>query len=108
MPALKRPDELHWTWRKPPEPFPQTPGCNGCFLAPSSGGKSTTLISMILGPYSKVFDELHVFSPSVEVDSAWLPVREFARRLERSTFESEWNEPVLRQILDDQHDKIRS
>ena len=48
--ALKRPAEVHWNFRKPPEPFPQTPGANGCFLAPSGMGKTTTLISMFLSP----------------------------------------------------------
>ena len=103
---LKRPAEV--SFRKPPEPFPQTPGANGCFLAPSGMGKTTTLIAMLLGPYSRVFDQIHVFSPSVEVDSAWQPVREFAKHLEGSTFHSEWNEPALRQILEDQRAKIKN
>ena len=71
-------------------------------------GKTTTLIAMLLGPYSKVFDQIHVFSPSVEIDSAWQPAREFAKHLEGSTFHSEWDEPALRQILDDQRSKIKN
>ena len=105
---LKRPAEVSWNFRKPPEPFPQTPGANGCFLAPSGMGKTTTLIAMLLGPYAKVFDQIHIFSPSVEIDSAWQPVREFARHLEGSTFHSEWDESALRQILDDQRGKIKN
>ena len=69
--ALKRPAEKHWNYRTPTAVFPQTPGCNGCFLAPSGQGKTTILISILLGPYAKVFDEVHVFSPSVDIDSAW-------------------------------------
>ncbi len=61
--ALKRPEEKHWNWKTPKEPFPQTPGANGCFCAPSGQGKTTTLIAMLLGPYAKIFDELHIFSP---------------------------------------------
>ncbi len=105
---LKRPAEVSWNFRKPPEPFPQTPGTNGCFLAPSGMGKTTTLIAMLLGPYSRVFDQIHVFSPSVEIDSAWQPVREFAKHLEGSTFHSEWDEPALRRILEDQRTKIKN
>jgi hypothetical protein len=104
---LKRPAEVSWNFKKPPEPFPQTPGANGCFLAPSGMGKTTTLIAMLMGPYAKVFDQIHVFSPSVEIDSAWQPVREFAKHLEGSTFHSDWDEPVLRQILDEQRSKIK-
>ena len=104
---LKRPKEEHWNFRKPPEPFPQTPGANGCFLAPSGMGKTTTLISMLLGPYRGVFDQIHIFSPSVDIDSAWGPVKEFAGHLEGSSFHSEWDEAALRQILEMQRDRIR-
>ena len=93
--ALKRPEEKTWNWKTPKEPFPQTPGANGCFLAPSGQGKTTTLIAMLLGPYAKVFDEIHIFSPSVEIDFAWDPVREFAKGLKASSFHSEWDEKAL-------------
>ena len=99
MPKLVRPKEKSWTWRKPSAPFPQTPGANGCFLAPSGGGKTTTLVSLLLGPYAKVYDAVHVFSPSVDIDSAWDPVREFAKGLKESSFHSEWDEPALLEIL---------
>lgn len=104
---LKRPTEVSWNFRKPPKTFPQTPGANGCFLAPSGGGKTTTLISMLLGPYRGIFDEVHVFSPSVHIDSAWTPVKQFAGQLENSSFNDEWDEGALRQILDRQRDRIR-
>jgi hypothetical protein len=105
--ALKRPSEVSWNFRKPPEPFPQTPGANGCFLAPSGMGKTTTLISMLLGPYRAVFDEVHIFSPSVHIDSAWGPVKDFAGHLEKSSFNDEWDEEALRSILDRQRERIR-
>jgi len=104
---LKRPTEKKWNFRTPPEPFPQTPGCNGCFLAPSGQGKTTTLISMLLGPYAKVFDEIHVFSPSVDIDSAWDPVKEFAKGLKASSFHSEWDESALREIMSKQKQKVK-
>ena len=104
---LKRPAEVHWNFKKPPEPFPQTPGANGCFLAPSGMGKTTTLIAMLLGPYRGIFDQIHVFSPSVDIDSAWVPVKEFAQHLEGSSFHSEWDETALRHIMDEQRNKIK-
>ena len=90
--ALKRPEEKKWNWRTPDAPYPQTPGANGCFLAPSGQGKTTTLIALLIGPYKKVFDEIHIFSPSVEIDSAWDPVRDFAKGLKDASFHSEWDE----------------
>ena len=70
-------------------------------------GKTTTLIAMLLGPYSGIFDSVHVFSPSVDIDSAWLPVKERASSMEGSSFHSEWDEKALKKILDDQRDKIK-
>ena len=104
---LKRPQEEHWNFKKPPDPFPQTPGANGTFLAPSSGGKTTTIIALLLGPYRGVFDQIHVFSPSVDIDSAWRPVKEFAQHLEGSTCHSEWDEPALKEIMNAQKEKIK-
>ena len=62
---------------------------------------------MLLGPYDSIFDQVHVFSPSVDIDSAWLSVKERARGTEGSTFHSEWDEKALKQVLDTQRDKIR-
>jgi hypothetical protein len=56
-------------------------------------------VSLLLGPYRRVFDAVHVFSPSVDIDSAWDPVRDFAKGLKESSFFSEWDEPALLEIL---------
>lgn len=106
--ALRRPEEKKWVWKKPTsDVFPQTPGANGCFLAPSGQGKTTTLIAMLLGPYKAVFDEVHVFSPSVDLDSAWDPVKEFAKGLKAASFHAEWDETALHEALDAQRARIR-
>ena len=76
--SLKRPAEVKSNFRRPPEPFPQMPGASGALLAPSGMGKTTTLIAMLLGPYDGIFDRVQVFSPSVDVDSAWLPAKKRA------------------------------
>ena len=56
-------------------------------------------MSLLLGLYRRVYDAIHVFSPSVDIDSAWDPVREFAKGLKESSFHSEWDEPALLEIL---------
>ena len=58
------------------------PGANGCFLAPSGGGKTTTLISLLLSPHKDVFEDVHVWP----IDSAWDVVKEFGKGLKRATF----------------------
>jgi len=62
---------------------------------------------MLLGPYRGIFDQIHVFSPSVDIDSAWAPVKEFAGHLEGSSFHSEWDEQALKDIMDKQRVKIK-
>ncbi len=105
--ALKRPEEKHWNWKTPKDPFPQCPGANLCWLAPSGMGKTTTLISLLLGPMAKIYDEVHVFSPSCEIDSAWDPVREFVKGLKASSFHTDWDEKALNEIMERQKAKIK-
>jgi len=64
---------------------------------------------MILGPYAKakVFDEIHVWSPSVDIDDAWIPVKEFAKGLKESSFHSEWDEKAMYEIMDRQKARIK-
>jgi len=104
--ALQRPPEKTWNWAQPPEPFPPCPS-RGCFLAPSGCGKTTTLISMLLGPYKSIYKGLYVFSPSVEIDSAWDPVRNFVKGMEQHGLFSEWDEKALMRILDEQRAKVK-
>jgi hypothetical protein len=54
-----------------------------------------------------VFDAVHVFSPSVDIDSVWDPVREFAKGLKMSSFHSEWDEPALLEILAKQKGRVK-
>jgi hypothetical protein len=109
--ALKREPEIKWNWKQPPAPFPQTPGANGCFLSPSGGGKSSTLISMLLGPYRGIFSEIHVFSPSVFIDSAFDSLVKYAKTLDtdeyKSSFHDTFDEPAMLAIIAKQREKIK-
>ena len=109
--AFKRPPEIEWTWKQPPSPFPQTPGANGVFLSPSGGGTSTTLISLLLGPYRGIYSEIHVFSPSVFIDSAFDVVVKYAKTLDteefKSTFHDSFDEPALLAIIAKQRERIK-
>jgi Poxvirus A32 protein len=108
MPELKRLSETRWTWNQVEDPYPQLPGCNGCFLGPSSSGKTTTLLALLTGPYAKAFSALHVFSPSVHLDSAWSEIKDkFAKRFEESSFNETWDIQLLEKILDAQKTKIQ-
>ena len=104
---LKRAPEKHWKFTQPTgETFPPAP-CRGIFVAPSGAGKTSTICSLLLGPYKNVFAGLYVFSPSVNIDSAWDPVEEHAKNLKHKGFFSEWEKSAVRAILDKQRDEIR-
>ena len=45
-------------------------------LGPSGSGKTILLQNMILDIYEGCFDKIYVFSPSVNLDHTWLPVKE--------------------------------
>jgi hypothetical protein len=106
MPVLKRPPEKQWVFKQPQEPYMRLP-CSTIMLAPSGGGKTSTIVSLITGPYARCFESIHIFSPSVHVDSSWDIVKEFAKGLKESTFSDEWNVGQIEEILSKQKGLIR-
>ena len=46
-------------------------------LGPSGSGKTITLQNMILNIYKNCFSRIYIFSPSIDVDSTWLPVKKY-------------------------------
>ena len=48
-------------------------------FGPSGSGKSVLLVSLILDIYRNVFQRVYVFSPSVNHDSIWLPVKKYVK-----------------------------
>ena len=51
--------------------------CTGIFLGPSKSGKTVALISLILEQYRGVFKKIYIFSPSVNIDDGWIPVKKY-------------------------------
>lgn len=47
---------------------------------PSGSGKSILLQQLILNVYRDAFSRVFIFSPSVHIDSTWLPIRDFIRK----------------------------
>ena len=48
-------------------------------VGPSGSGKTVRLTNMILDIYKGCFSRIYIWSPSIEVDSTWLPVRNHIR-----------------------------
>ena len=46
-------------------------------LGPSGSGKTILLQNMILDIYRDCFSRIYIFSPSIDVDTTWLPVKHY-------------------------------
>ena len=49
-------------------------------LGPSGSGKTVLLQNMILNIYRDCFSRIFVFSPSIEVDMTWKPVKQYIEK----------------------------
>ena len=48
-------------------------------VGPSGGGKTVLLTNMILDIYRDCFSRVYIWSPSINVDSTWKPVKDYIR-----------------------------
>ena len=48
-------------------------------VGPSGSGKTVLLTNMILDIYKGCFSIIYVWSPSIEVDNTWKPVKDYIR-----------------------------
>ena len=51
--------------------------CRSILLGPSGSGKTILLQNLILNIYKNCFERIYIFSPSVDVDTTWLPVKKY-------------------------------
>ena len=91
---------------------PQIP-FRSVILGPSGSGKTILLQNMILDIYKICFSRIYMFSPSIEVDATWQPVKQYIEK-EMLVQHSE-DEPIyfdhydpehLHEIIDTQHKVI--
>jgi hypothetical protein len=67
--------------QSPSEIMPRLPGANALIVGPSRAGKSTAMASMILDKdkYRGVFSRIFLWTPSIDVDDSWEPVKRYIR-----------------------------
>jgi hypothetical protein len=53
----------------------------GILLAPSGSGKTVLLSNLILNVYRDCFERIYIFSPSVDVDTAWQAVKDYQEKV---------------------------
>ena len=86
--------------------------CRIILSAPSNSGKTVLLVDMLTRIYAGCFERIYVCSPSVHLDSAWAPVKEYSAKVlgvppEEETFFDEWNEDKLAGILSTQRAVVK-
>ena len=78
-------------------------------VGPSGSGKTILLQSMILDLYRDCFSRIFIFSSSINVDSVWLPVKDYIEKhlkvdtKKEKTYFDDFNPQDLEYILDLQH-----
>lgn len=79
-------------------------------LGPSGSGKTVLLQNMILEIYKNCFERIYIFSPSIDVDSSWLPVKKYIEKEmkvqhteEEPIYFDHYDPESLHDILDTQH-----
>ncbi|CAE7335721.1 unnamed protein product, partial [Symbiodinium pilosum] len=71
-------------------------------------GKSTALVSMILEQYRGCFERVIIFSPSINVDDSWRPVKKYIEEVMKvptdreQVYLEDWDESALRRIINQQ------
>ena len=79
IPIVKPINEINYEFKQskysnvPKMPF------RALIFGPSGSGKSVLLVSLILDIYRNVFQRVYMFSPSVNHDSIWLPVKKYVK-----------------------------
>ena len=83
-------------------------------LAPSGGGKTVLIQNLIMNIYKGCFNRIFIFSPSINVDYTWQPVKKYIQE-EMKVFESDkekiyfdkFDVAELSKIIDTQHKIIQ-
>ena len=49
-------------------------------VGPSGSGKTVLLTNMVLDMYKGCFSRIHIWSPSIDADNTWKPVRDYTKK----------------------------
>ena len=76
-------------------------------LGPSGSGKTVLLTNLILDVYKGCFSRIYIFSPSIDVDATWKPVKNYIKEhdmcgAEEKCFFDHYSPEELEKIIDTQ------
>ena len=78
-------------------------------LGPSGAGKGILISNMILDIYRDCFDRIYLFSPSIDVDKTWKPVKDYIEKSfkinpdKESIYFDHYDAEALENIIKTQH-----
>ena len=78
-------------------------------LGPSGAGKGILISNMILKIYKDCFDRIYIFSPSIDVDKTWDPVKDYIEKSQKVDPKKEqiyfdhYDHEALTNIIETQH-----
>ena len=79
-------------------------------IGPSGSGKTVLLQNMILDIYRDCFSRIYIFSPSIDVDSSWSPVKHYIEHdmkvkntKDEPIFFDHYDPAALQKIINTQH-----
>ena len=81
---------------------------SSCTWTTSGSGKTLALVDMLIRLYKGCFARIYIFSPSVDVDSAWLPVKKYVEEIlhvdpqKEQCFFDTWDTATLHHIVESQ------
>ena len=78
--------------------------------APSGGGKTVLLSNLILDVYRGCFSRIYIFSPSIDIDYTWAPVKKYIEHDMKAVesdddkfYYDEYDPVALENIIETQH-----
>ena len=85
---------------------PSTP-CRMLITGPSGSGKTQLVVDLLTRIYAGSWERLFCFSPSIHLDSAWQPVKDYVHKTmgvpeDEKCFFDYWDEEKLSEILETQ------
>ena len=79
-------------------------------IGPSGSSKTVLYKNMILDIYKNCFERIYIFSPSIDVDSSWRPVKKYIEKEmkvqhteEEPIYFDHYDPDAIHDILDTQH-----
>ena len=108
-PCIEPIDEVKYTYEESKyEVAPKIP-FRAVIAGPSGCGKSNLLINMILDIYRNKYERVYIWSPSINVNTIWLPVKRYVKDVmkidtdKEPCFFEEFKSEDLERIIDTQH-----